>query len=297
MAAQYEVLRTGVGAVELERDFLEVKGPQALEYLQGQLSQDVEPLAIGDAALSFLLEPQGKVVALLRVVRVADDVFVLDVDAGHGAAVSERLNRFKLRTKVTIEPLAWRCVGLRGPDATGHAHAHVPTGGALIVVPVDWPGLAGVDVIGPDIAAPLEVPRVDKAYEVARIEAGIPKMGAELTDRTIPAETGIVDRAVSFTKGCYTGQELVARIDARGGNVPRQLRGVVVAHSDPPPAGAAITAGDKNIGWVTSAAPRPGGDAVALAYIQRGNEPPLDAEVTWDGASAAARVEALPLIS
>jgi folate-binding protein YgfZ len=122
-------------------------------------------------------------------------------------------------------------------------------------------------------------------------------MGAELTDRTIPAEAGILDRTVSFTKGCYTGQELVARIDSRGGNVPRRLRGVILGDGATPPAGATITADGKEVGRLTSVAFSPrAGAAVALAYVRRAVETPADVVVEWDGGSAPARVEALPLV-
>jgi folate-binding protein YgfZ len=133
------------------------------------------------------------------------------------------------------------------------------------------------------------------AYEVVRIEAGIPAMGAELTDRTIPAETGIVELTVSFTKGCFTGQELVARIDSRGGHVPRRLRAVVLPETTPP-AGASVLAGDKPVGTLTSVAPAPAGGSVALAYISRDVEPPASAIVSWAGGRGEASIRTLPLV-
>ena len=132
------------------------------------------------------------------------------------------------------------------------------------------------------------------AYEAVRIEAGVPAMGAELTERTIPAETGIVDRTVSFTKGCYTGQELVARIDSRGGHVPRHLRGVVL--SAPAPVGATVEIDGKNVGALTSVARRPAG-AVALAYVGRDVAPPAGGTVSWEGGTTSGRVEVLPLVA
>jgi folate-binding protein YgfZ len=219
----------------------------------------------------LLLQPQGKVVALLRVTRVSDDEFILDTDAGSGAAVIERLERFKLRTKATIEPVdQWRCLAIRGP------RAHEVAGGLA----ADWPGLPGVDIVGPDPVIPDGVALCAvEAYEAARIEAGVPKMGRELTEQTIPAEaTGVVERAVSFTKGCYTGQELVARIDSRGGNVPRRLLGVELEGDAVPEPGTALqNAAGTSVGTITSAArsPRTGG-VVALAYVSRKVEPPAD---------------------
>jgi folate-binding protein YgfZ len=123
-------------------------------------------------------------------------------------------------------------------------------------------------------------------------------MGREIDDKTIPAETGVVDRAVSFTKGCFTGQELVARIDSRGGNVPRHLRGVVVGTNVVPPAGATVEAEGKDVGVLTSVAESLERRApVALAYVRRAIEPPADVTLRWDGGSAPARVEELPLVS
>lgn len=290
----YQALRFDVGAFELPRDFLRVAGPDAVPWIQGQLSQDVAALAVGGAADSLLLQPQGKVDALVRVVRTGPDELVLDVDEGFGEAVLARLRRFKIRIKAEIEPLDWHCLAFRGPRAAEVAAG--ATGG--IVVAADWPGLPGVDVVGeaPFLAEPAVRRCSFESWQTLRIEAGIPAMGAELTERTIPAEAGIVERTVSFTKGCYTGQELVARIDSRGGNVPRRLRGVVVGDGAPP-VGASLMVGDKEVGTLTSVASSPGGDgAVALAYVRRAVEPPADAEVRWEGGAAAARVETLPLV-
>jgi folate-binding protein YgfZ len=262
-------------------------GPDVNTFLQGQLSQDIAGLGVGGSTWALLLQPQGKVVAFLRVLRVGDEELVLETDAGFGPAVIERLNRFKLRVKCDLEPLAWRCIAVRGP----RAHELVLAG-----VVADWPGLPGVDVVGEAPAVPQGVPVCSlEAYEAVRIEAGIPVVGRELDEGTIPAESGVVEMSVSFTKGCYTGQELVARIDSRGGNVPRRLRGVVLDAT--PPAGATIQADGKEVGRITSVAYSPGlGATVALAYVRRAVEPPADVVVAWDGGTSPARVEALPLV-
>jgi folate-binding protein YgfZ len=270
-----------VWAVWLPRDVVRVAGPDAESFLQGQLSQDVAGLAAGGgSAWSFLLQPQGKVDAFLRVTKQADDEFILDVDAGWGEAVMARLNRFKLRVKADIDARPdWRCLAIRGPRA--HEVAPPDTG-----TTADWPGLPGVDLLGPDPTVPDGVPLASiEDYERARIAAGVPVMGKELDEHTIPAESGVVDRAVSFTKGCYTGQELVARIDSRGGNVPRRLRALVVVDGSTLPTGAAIDVDGKDRGRVTSAAP-----GMALAYVHRDVEPPADATV----AGTAVRITTLP---
>jgi folate-binding protein YgfZ len=135
--------------------------------------------------------------------------------------------------------------------------------------------------------------------EAVRIEAGVPRMGAEIIDEVMPAELGqwLIDRSVSFTKGCYTGQELVARVDSRGGNVPRHLRGLVVDGAVVPPAGAEIMVGDKVVGSVTSSARSAALAAtVALGFVHRTVEPPAPVTLRWDGGSAVAVVRALPLV-
>ena len=289
-------LRHEAGAVRIERDVLRVSGPDAITFLQGQLSQDVTAVPVGESAWSLLLQPQGKVDALLRLTRTADDEAVLDVDGGFGDAVMARLERFKLRIKADVDPVDWTCVAVRGPQSSS-----VETSGAgagVLRLPVPWPGVEGFDLLGPGVAPPEGVRECGTdAYDALRIEAGWPAMGRELTEATIPAEAGIVEVAVSFTKGCYTGQELVARIDSRGGNVPRRLRGVVVTTNVVPPVGAAVVAGDKEVGTLTSVAESMERKApVALAYVGRAVEPPADVVLRWDGGEAPARVEALPLV-
>ena len=289
LTEDYWALRKDAGAVWLPRDFVRVSGPDTFVFLQGQLSQDVESMAVGASAWSLLLQPQGRVDALLRVTRQGDTEAVLDTDAGWGDAVRARLERFKLRIKCDLEPLPWKCLAVRGP----RAH-EVATG-----LDADWPGLPGVDLVGDTPAVPEGVRVCDlQAYEAVRVEAGIPVMGQELDDKTIPAEAGIVDRTVSFTKGCFTGQELVARIDSRGGNVPRRLLGVVVGTNVLPPVGATVEADGKDAGIVTSVAESLERRApVALAYVRRAVEAPADVTLSWEGGSAPARVEALPLVA
>src|SRR5205807_3678883 len=116
ITADYLALRREVGAVWLPRDFVEVGGPDALSFVQGQLSQDVD-VAHGASVWALLLQPQGKLVALLRALRLADNHFVLETDAGFGPVMVERLNRFKLRVKADVGPLAWKCLAVRGPRA------------------------------------------------------------------------------------------------------------------------------------------------------------------------------------
>jgi tRNA-modifying protein YgfZ len=315
LAADYAALRRGVGAYHLRRDVVAVHGPDASAYLQGQLSQDLAPLGVGASAPALLLEPDGKLCAIVRVLRTADDAYTLDTERGFGEPVVARLLRFRLRTKVEVERLDWPCVALRGdgvavptPASDGSAGGEGPW-----TLAVDWNGTHGLDWIGPGAgdALPTGARWVgDAAWEALRVEAGIPEMGRELDDRTIAAEAGLVERTVSFTKGCYTGQELVARLDARGSRVARRLVGIVAAGLPPEDAGSLVGASlwaagrDTPAGRCTSAAVCPGIGAVGgLAYLHRSIEVP--ATLAWTPVGAEGReagvgevaARALPLVA
>lgn len=308
VTADYLALRREVGAVRVPRAVLRVSGPDAVSYLQGQLSHDVEGLGDGEATRAFLLDPNGKNVAWLRASRVDNDVIVLDTDVGLEDRVVERLQRFKLRTRWEIESLEWECIAVRGPESESIDTAAT---GSVVRTDAEWPVLPGFDLIGPSLSLPDGVRECGlDAYEAVRIECGVPANDAELTESTIPNEAGrwVLDTSVSFTKGCYTGQELVMRIDSRGGNVPHPLRGVVIATNVLPPVGASIVLGGdtsdgadgrdaKEVGRLTSIAESLDRHApVALAPVSRRVEPPVDVRVVWDDRSVPARVEELPLV-
>jgi folate-binding protein YgfZ len=293
--------RTDVAAFEYHRDVLRVSGADAVSYLQGQVSADVAALAVGQSAWSLVLEPQGKVDAWFRIARTGDTELLVDVDGGWGERTAARLRRFLLRVDVAIEPVERRCLALRGPLAAAVA---ADVTGADLVLDAEWRGLPGVDVFGPERApspvAPPAVPAPDpRALHVLRVEQGWPAMGHELDATTIPAEAGqwLIDSSVSFTKGCYTGQELVARVDSRGGNVPHHLLGVVLRPSDgevaiPEPGAPVLTDGVERA-TVTSSAWSPTlGAPIALCMLHRTVEVGADVEV---GGVPAAVVE-LPFV-
>jgi tRNA-modifying protein YgfZ len=302
LEADYRHLRHDVGAYRLARDVVAVHGADAAAYLQGQCSQDLDPLEVGGVLDTLLLAPDGKVEVLARVTRTAAETFHLDTDGGFGDVLVGRLNRFKLRSKLEIEPTDWTCVALRGPRARG-----VEGLSAAVVAPVDWNGWEGVDLLGPagTLEVPPSVPWCDgPAWEAARIESGVPVMGRELTGGEIPAATGTVERAVSFTKGCFTGQELVARIDSRGAAVPHRLLGLVLEEPADPEliVGSDLLLPDKErpVGRVTSAAQCPGLGALgALAYVHRSVAVPGRVQLVPSGAgrddACWAVVRALPM--
>ena len=271
-------MTTNVAAAVVRRDVVRVCGADAATYLQGQISQDVEAVEAGASAWSLVLAPQGKVDAWFRLTRLGENEFLIDLDAGFAEALVARLERFRLRVDASFESLeGWRMLAVRGPAA---ADPNLDEVDAAVRASVEWPGFEGVDLLGPEVSLPAGTEASTTAMEVARIRAGWPAMGRELTERTIPAEiAGLVEASVSFTKGCYTGQELVARIDSRGGHVPRPVR-LLEIRGEEVPAGAEITVDGKAVGEVTSAAADPAsGVTVALGPVHRRVEPPASATV------------------
>lgn len=267
---------TDLFRVAVPRDFVEVSGTDAATFLQGQLSQDIDVVRARGSAWSFVLQPQGKVDAWLRISVAGPEAFVLDVDEGFGEAVIARLNRFRLRVAVDISPLDWHCVAVRGTGAS-----------AVAGLDAEWPGIEGVDVVGTTIDVDAGHPGSIEDYERARILAGVPAMGREITTATIPAETGVLDRSASFTKGCYTGQELVARIDSRGGNVPRHVR--VLRLDSPVHVGARVEHDGHDVGEVTSAVAG-GRRSVALAVLARSVVPPASVTIVDDAVRSLGEV-------
>jgi folate-binding protein YgfZ len=234
--------------------------------------------------LALLLQPSGKLEALVRLWRTDEHVVVVDADAGAADAVEVRLRRFLLRAEVSIERLGWDCVAVRGPDCVadgGSPAFEVGPSGAELVGLGLWPGVDGVDLLGRSLVSPPSVPVAQPgALETLRIRSGWPAHGAELAGEhcgeVIPAEVGpwLITAAVSFTKGCYVGQELTARINARGGNVPRRLRTFELPGGTGAEPGATIVVvGDGEAGprgVVTSAAVDPAtGATVAMGYVHR----------------------------
>lgn len=279
LALTEAAIRESVVANLVDRDVVVVKGPDAASFLHGQLSQNVERLAVGDSALSFLLHPQGKVAAWGRISRVEDEEYWFDVDPGFGEDAAGRLQRFLLRVKCTIEFHSWPMVQLRGPGIER------PEGSLIASIGSD---VVGYDILGPDAGVPdgVDVGEAE-AFEAQRIGLRWPAMGAEIGESTIPAEVGTVNESADFTKGCYVGQELVARVDSRGSNTPRKIHGAS-GEGLKPELGAELMLEGEVIGLVTSAASLSTGGWVGLASIKRSAETPCVAKVGDEVAEVAA---------
>lgn len=224
---------TGLVHADLPRDVVIVQGDDAGTFLHSQLAQDVASIPVGGSAHSLLLAPTGHVTALVRVVRHVDTVYTLDVESGFGEKVVARLQRYVLRSKVTMRASDWVVRAFRGAGAAG-AVGRVPG-----LATAWWGGEDAVDVVARAEELPVVGTAVDASViESMRADAQWPSMGTDIEDGDVPATTGVLAVAVSFTKGCYPGQELVERMDSRNSSAPVMLRAVPAGD---PPAGCTVT--------------------------------------------------------
>jgi folate-binding protein YgfZ len=274
------------------RDVVTVIGADALTYLQGQLSQDLDGLGDGDAVHTLLLTPQGKLEVELALVRVGADEAWLACEGGFGDRLVEGLNRFKIRVDAELALRSDRSVlAVRGIEPRAWP--------SVRVLPARWVGPA-FDLVGEEAALDaVERELVDAGaedwspdeYEARRVAAGVPRLGLDLGEKTIPQEAFLERDAVSFEKGCFLGQELVCRIDTRG-HVNRYLRVLRdVAAADGMPRGAEIATAEKVVGSVTSVA-----GSSALGYVRREVEPPAEVTLRWDGGEATATAVEPPFL-
>ena len=274
-------------------------GRDAITYLQGILSQDIESMAPGHVARSFLLQPRGKLEALLWVLR-ADDRVGIVTDADHREETIGSLSRWRLRVDVEFRPDPRDVLDVWGPAPASleSADGWRDEGGVLVAEvraePLRHRLVAGLDVAGLRSRGMRPVGR--QVAATLRIETGEPRIGVDVDGRTIPQESGLVAESVSFDKGCFLGQELVARIDSRG-RVNRNLRGVRILEPVIPPVGARVSYSGKTVGSLTSVGESLAVRApVALALIRREAPPGTRVAVSWDGGAVGAIIEELPLI-
>jgi folate-binding protein YgfZ len=276
LAADYRTLTEQVGLVDRsDRGKLALTGGEAKEFLHGQVSQDIESLTPGHGAYAAFLTHKGKMLGDLRVLDLGDELW-LDTERVALQELFNMIRRYKLGRDVelhkrTLERALLSLIGPGAPSVGEHEHdsAAQEIGGVPItLVRTD----VGTDVICPaeasdEIKAALGVPEVGEAVaEIVRIEHGRPRYGIDLDDSVIPQEAGLNERAVSFTKGCYVGQETVARLHYRG-KPNRHLRGLRL--SEPVPTGTALRLGEREVGRVGSSVVSPAHGPIALALVRR----------------------------
>jgi folate-binding protein YgfZ len=285
---QYRALREDAGFLVRDRGMAHVRGADAIEYLQGQLTNDVEALGTGEGCYSALLDRKGHLQADMRVLLLHEDDLWLDLEPEATPAALRHLSMYSVGRDVEIAEAAeqWAMVsviGPRAPQATGYEglgpeHSQrFRSWEGIDVLGVATAG--GVDLLtrSEDREALLELLRsagavevTEAAAEILRVEAGTPRFGHEMTNATMPEEAGITERAVSFTKGCYIGQETVARLHYRG-KPNRRLRGLRLEakaqHGDP------VTNGERELGQVGTAVISPARGPLALAILRREAEP------------------------
>jgi folate-binding protein YgfZ len=296
----YERLREAVGLIDRSaRGKLRLTGGEAADYLQGQVTNDVAALEPGTGCYAALLNHKGKMLADMRVLRAEDFIWV-DAEPEGFPALQRNAGMFSIGRDVRHEDVSagYAILSLIGPDARAvldnppaEAEHSFTQGEHGMYVATDL----GVDVICPagDAAAVREALGVEavseEAAECLRIESGRPRFSIDVGTETIPQEAGLNERAVSFTKGCYVGQETVARLHYKG-KPNRHLRGLRLA--GPVERGDEIRFGDRVVGEVGSTAVSPVHGPIALALVRREAEP--GAEVHVGDSSVDGRVAELP---
>ncbi|HEX2183482.1 MAG TPA: hypothetical protein VHH10_14460 [Rubrobacteraceae bacterium] len=286
---EYAALRGGAALVGLPGTILRLSGGKAGELLNSVLTNQV-PERGNLGVYALLLNPKGRIQTDLRVLKATGGDVLIAVEPEGATAAKELLGRYAPFYRTGLEDLSegdapWGILGLYGPGARNlldgpelaeHETADVKAGGAgLLAAGVALP-VPGYDLLGPADALDAArehlvgrgaVPVGLGAYETARVEACVPRFGSDITPENFPAEAGVLDRAVSFEKGCYPGQETVARMRYRG-HPNKTLHRFAVEGAAPP--GAGILQSGKPVGTVTSVAPLPvNGEVLALGYLSR----------------------------
>jgi tRNA-modifying protein YgfZ len=303
-SAEHRAMREGCGLLDRsERGKLALIGPDAIEFLNGQVTNELLGLCAGEGRYAAFLTHKGKMLGDLRILAVGEaPELLLDTERIALQALFDMIRRFKVGYEVDLHKrtLERGLLSLIGPAAetiagaaalAGEEHSNAPTeiaGRVALAVRTD----VGVDLLcdaadtQPLLAALRErgaAPVREEAAECLRIERGRPRYGIDLDDTVIPQEAGLNERAVSFTKGCYVGQETVARLHYKG-KPNRHLRGLRL--SAPVDTGAQLLLGERAVGRVGSFASSPRLGPIALALLRREAQPGASVAVGEHGASA-----------
>jgi folate-binding protein YgfZ len=307
---EYEALRRSAATIDRsDRGSIRLDGADRRSFLQGVLTNDILALERGEACYAALLTPQGRMIADMHVLPM-DEFVLLDVPRQQVASLVARfdLSIFTEDVSVRDATAEYGRLAVAGPDAPPvleRLRRAVPA--VLHFSDLAWE-VPMIEIIVPaeDLPQAREAARNAGAMEVGasavealRIESGVPLFGVDMDETTIPLEAGIESRAISFTKGCYVGQEVIIRVLHRGhGRVAKKLVGLRLAQGELPKAGDVVLSGDRDIGRVTSAVWSPtlqGG--IALGYVHRDFVEPATAVCVRTAAGRLnATVSALPFI-
>jgi len=278
---------SAIGAIA-PRQQIAVAGPDRATYLQGLLTNDIPALSAGTGCYAAWLTPQGRMLTDMHVLE-SGELILLDVPAETADATRERLEQFIFTENVQVELLAGKLTGvwIHGPKAPAVVEGVMVMSGLAgwrdyqhtqSVARIDQLGVPGFGLyLEPSrerdlIAALIQAGAREvshEAIEAARIEAGYPVFGIDMTDDTIPLEAGIEERALSMSKGCYVGQEVIIRVLHRGhGRVARKLVTLRIDGAVPQ-RGARLFAADRDVGFVTSVAVSPRLGTIAMGYVHR----------------------------
>lgn len=305
LASEYAAARIGAGLYDArDRGLIELRGNDRAAWLNNLVTNTIKPLQPGDGNYAFAINLKGRILADFNML-VLDDAIWLDIDRRLISKVSAHFERYTITEDVTRADRSDEFVrlGLLGPqaleiaDALGVSNAAVMPALASTPAPLmgkhrllvrhDFAGVFGVefhieaaDAAGCwnrllEIGRPVGLRPVGRtAVNVLRIEAGIPWYGQDIDEDTLPAETDQIERAVSYVKGCYLGQEVVERMRSRGA-LPRKLVGLRVQGTDPPEPGISLLKGDVEVGRLTSTCRSLIlGAAVGLGYVKTGHNAP-----------------------
>jgi folate-binding protein YgfZ len=300
--AAYRAARTGAASIDRTlRGRIMVRGRDRASYLQGLLTNDIAALRRGTGCYAAYLTPQGRMITDLFVYELGDQMLLTVPGAGKDRVLAKLdQNVFTEDVSLTDVSGTFAQIAIVGPQAATVLGAVIDNGDATaldalaehgnlqtriaddpaVLVRVSDTGEPGFDLyvgraFAPTLAAKLAaagvVPLDPETADALRLEAGIPVFGRDMDNDTIPLEAGIEGRAISFTKGCYVGQEVIVRVLHRGhGRVARKLVGLTLDGSSPPPSGAVVRSGDREIGRVTSSTISPAvKKLIALAYLHR----------------------------
>lgn len=285
-----------------------VTGPDAAEFLQGQITNDAESLASGSGCYALLLDRKGHIQADMRVLRRSEEVFQADTSPAAGPSLFKHLKTYMIGRDVVVEEANLALISLLGPGSTSvsglapgdemdFTEATI-AGSECLAVATD----SGLDlfcepqdaaVVTEQLIADRAVSVSEPAAEIVRVESGRPRFENEMAASPMPAEAGVVERTVNFTKGCYIGQESVARLHYRG-KPNRFLRGLRL--DGPVAEGDSIRLGERDLGTISSTVISPASGRIALAILRKEAEPGAEVSVTAGNGDVTARVVSLPFI-